>query len=160
VGPALAGKKSRHPLDVACATSHPDRQGDDHDPLLLNGLFTGPELIFDNCPPTIPPTVAKVGVFMLVVEDLMLDTEKYRAFRADKHLKLNPTNIDILALLMARSPAIVSKAEIAAKLWGEDGVERSTGLGTRVHQIRKVVDDGFDFPLVHTVYGVGYQLCK
>jgi DNA-binding winged helix-turn-helix (wHTH) protein len=138
----------------------PDRSTQAPNALLVNGIFTGPELFFDNCLPTIPPTVAKVGVFMLVVEDLMLDTEKYRAFRADKHLKLNPTNIDILALLMARSPEIVSKAEIAAKLWGEEGLEKSTGLGTRVHQIRKVVDDGFDFPLVHTVYGVGYQLRK
>lgn len=97
---------------------------------------------------------------MLVVEDLVLDTGKYRAFRADKRLKLNPTNIDILALLMLRSPAIVSKEEIAKILWGEQGTDKSTGLGTRVHQIRKVVDDGFAYPLVHTVYGVGYQLCK
>ncbi|WP_282368048.1 winged helix-turn-helix domain-containing protein [Pseudomonas sp. PS02290] len=97
---------------------------------------------------------------MLVVEDLVLDTGKYRAFRADKYLKLNPTNIDILALLMLKSPAIVSKEEIAKMLWGEQGTHKSTGLGTRVHQIRKVVDDGFAFPLVHTVYGVGYQLCK
>jgi DNA-binding winged helix-turn-helix (wHTH) protein len=97
---------------------------------------------------------------MLVVEDLLLDTEKYRASRADKHLKLNPTNIDILALLMLRSPEIVSKAEIAEMLWGEQGAYKSSGLGTRVHQIRKALDDGFDFPLLHTVYGVGYQLRK
>lgn len=97
---------------------------------------------------------------MLVVEDLVLDTAKYRALRADKHLRLNPTNIDILALLMLRSPAIVSKQEIAEMLWGDQAPHKSIGLGTRVHQIRKVVDDGFAFPLVHTVYGVGYQLCK
>jgi len=97
---------------------------------------------------------------MLVVEDLVLDTSKYRATRAQRALKLNPTNLDILALLMQRSPGIVSKAEIAEMLWGELGVNKSGGLGTRVHQIRKVVDDGFAFPLVHTVYGVGYQLCK
>lgn len=97
---------------------------------------------------------------MLVVEDLVLDISKYRATRAQKLLKLNPTNIDILALLMMRSPGIVSKEEIAQMLWSELGVNKSGGLGTRVHQIRKVVDDGFAFPLVHTVYGIGYQLRK
>lgn len=97
---------------------------------------------------------------MLVVEDLVLDISKYRATRAQRSLKLNPTNIDILALLMVRSPGIVSKEEIAEMLWGELGVNKSSGVGTHVHQIRKVVDDGFAFPLLHTVYGVGYQLRK
>lgn len=97
---------------------------------------------------------------MLVVEDLVVDTERYRATRGDIHLKLNPTNIEILVLLMRRSPEVVTKEEIAAILWGEDVIKNNNGVGTRVHQIRRIVDSGFAFSLIHTIYGVGYQLCK
>lgn len=97
---------------------------------------------------------------MLIVEDLVLDTERYKATRGDIHLKLNPTNIEILALLMRRSPDVVKKEEIAAILWGEDVIKNTNGVGTRVHQIRKIVDNGFAFSLLHTIYGVGYQLCR
>lgn len=74
-------------------------------------------------------------------------------------LKLNPTNIEILALLMRRSPAVVSREEIATILWG-DALRPLGGVGTRIYHIRRVVDDGFSFPLIHTIHGVGYQLCK
>ncbi|MEX6664224.1 winged helix-turn-helix domain-containing protein [Pseudomonas sp. W2-17] len=123
-------------------------------------IFTAAEPIFDKRLSRIAQRLKRRVLTMLVVEDLVLDTSKYRATRAQRSLKLNPTNIDILALLMLKSPGIVSKEEIAEMLWGQLGVNKSSGVGTRVHQIRKVVDDGFAFPLLHTVYGVGYQLRK
>jgi DNA-binding winged helix-turn-helix (wHTH) protein len=97
---------------------------------------------------------------MLIVEDLMLDTKKLRAFRNDRPLRLNPTNIEILTLLMRRSPGVVRREEISTILWGENVVKNTSGVGTRLHEIRKIVDDGAAFPLVHTIYGIGYQLCR
>lgn len=95
---------------------------------------------------------------ILTVEDLLLNVTQCKVVRDGKPLRLNPTNIEVLALLMRRSPAIVTQSEIAAVLWGDGTLKNKNGVATRIHEIRQVVDIGFDVPLIHTLHGVGYRL--
>ncbi|WP_460043772.1 winged helix-turn-helix domain-containing protein [Pseudomonas sp. S2_H01] len=95
---------------------------------------------------------------ILTVEDLFLNVTQYKVVRDGKPLRLNPTNIEVLALLMRRSPAIVTQSEIAAVLWGDGTLKNKNGVATRIHEIRQVVDIGFEVPLIHTLHGVGYRL--
>jgi len=95
---------------------------------------------------------------ILTVEDLLLNVTQYKVVRDGKPLRLNPTNIEVLALLMRRSPAIVTQSEIATVLWGNGTLKNKNGVATRIHEIRQVVDIGFDVPLIHTLHGVGYRL--
>jgi DNA-binding response OmpR family regulator len=95
---------------------------------------------------------------ILTVEDLLLNVTQCKVVRGGKPLRLNPTNIEVLALLMRRSPAIVTQLEIAAVLWGDGMLKNKNGVATRIHEIRQVVDIGFDIPLIQTLHGVGYRL--
>ncbi|SEP55628.1 Transcriptional regulatory protein, C terminal [Pseudomonas sp. NFACC02] len=95
---------------------------------------------------------------ILTVEDLLLNVTQCKVARGGRPLRLNPTNIEVLALLMRRSPAIVTQSEIAAVLWGNVMLKNKNGVATRIHEIRQVVDIGFDVPLIHTLHGVGYRL--
>ena len=97
---------------------------------------------------------------IIEIDGLVLDSRLYRVAREGQLLTLNPTNIEILALLMRRSPQLVTKEDIAEILWGTRELKNPSGVGTRVHEIRKAVDEGFDEPLVHTVYRKGYLLGK
>jgi DNA-binding response OmpR family regulator len=95
---------------------------------------------------------------ILTIEDLCLNVTQCKVVRGGKPLRLNPTNIEVLALLMRRSPAIVTQSEIAAVLWGDGMLKNKNGVATRIHEIRQVVDVGFEVPLIHTLHGVGYRL--
>ncbi|CAM3838993.1 Response regulator MprA [Pseudomonas reidholzensis] len=96
---------------------------------------------------------------LLVVADLRFDLDTLEVSRADKALKLKPTTRKLLELLMRNSPNIVRRAELEAYLWGKDS-PRTENLRTNIHLLRVIVDKHFDCPLIHTVHGVGYKLCK
>ena len=64
---------------------------------------------------------------------------------------------EILYLLMQRSPAVVRREELEARLWGSDPPQ-SDVLRSHIYALRRVIDRPFDRELLHTVRGYGYQL--
>jgi DNA-binding response OmpR family regulator len=95
----------------------------------------------------------------LEVEDLSLDLDTLEAWRAGKLLKLNPTALKILEILMRKSPAIVRRGELETAVWGDDPPD-SDSLRSHLHLLRQVLDKPFDTPLLQTVRGVGFRLAK
>lgn len=93
----------------------------------------------------------------LQIADLTIYPREHRASRGGYPLKLAPTSWRILLLLARRSPAVVSKAEIAQHVWPDDEVEEGT-LNVHLHQLRKIVDKPFERPLIQTHVGVGLAL--
>jgi DNA-binding response OmpR family regulator len=95
----------------------------------------------------------------LVVEDLQFDPQTLRVTRSGRRIDLPPIPIKILALLMQRSPAVVSREVIEREIWG-DCIPDSDSLRAHLHVLRSAIDRGFDVPLVHTVRGMGYQIAR
>ncbi|MEM9555308.1 MAG: response regulator transcription factor [Acidobacteriota bacterium] len=94
---------------------------------------------------------------ILRVADLELDTDARRVQRAGHSLQVQGAAFDILALLMERSPAVVRREELEARLWGDERPE-SDVLRSYVYALRSAIDKPFDRALLHTVRGHGYQL--
>lgn len=94
---------------------------------------------------------------VLRVGDLTLDTGTLALARAGQALRLPPSPLQLLMLLMRASPAVVHRGRLEEALW-RDSPPDSDSLRTHIHQIRQVVDKPFDAPLLHTVHGIGYQL--
>lgn len=67
--------------------------------------------------------------------------------------------MDLLALLVKRRGALVSREEIAAHLWPEPGlVDVDQGINTAVRRVREVlVDDAIKPRFIETVVGKGYR---
>ena len=99
-----------------------------------------------------------VGKRLLQVHDLSYDLDTLEIRRAGILLKLNPTNLKLLAMLMQKSPSVVSRRELEENLWGED-LPDSDSLRSNIHLLRRSLDKGFEQPLLHTIHGVGFQLC-
>ncbi|WP_213878749.1 response regulator transcription factor [Pseudomonas sp. dw_358] len=95
---------------------------------------------------------------VLQIHDLTFDLDTLEIRRAGQLLKLNPTNLKLLEILMQRSPAVVTRRELENTLWGEDPPE-SDSLRSNIHLLRRALDKSFEAPLLHTVHGVGFQLC-
>ncbi|MGC3891395.1 response regulator transcription factor [Pseudomonas urmiensis] len=96
---------------------------------------------------------------VLVVADLRFDLDTLEVTRGDSVLKLKPTSRKLLELLMQKSPGVVKRTELEARIWGREAAQREN-LRSNIHILRGVIDKGFYSPLLHTVHGLGYQLCK
>ena len=93
----------------------------------------------------------------LQVADLSYDLDTLHVNRGTQTIKLNPIGLKLLAILMQKSPAVVTREALEEALWG-DNCPDSDSLRSHVHQLRQVLDKPFELPLLHTVHGVGYRL--
>ena len=93
----------------------------------------------------------------LKIHDLELDLKTMEVTRAGQSLKLSPTGLQILTILMRRSPELVTREEIERELWG-DLVPDSDVLRSHLYNLRKVIDKPFDVALLETVPSLGLKI--
>lgn len=96
---------------------------------------------------------------LLIVDALRYDLDTLAVSRAGQRIQLAPAALKVLELLMRRSPAVVRREELEGALWG-DSPPDSDSLRSHIHQLRQHIDRPYDYPLLHTVHGVGYRLAR
>lgn len=94
---------------------------------------------------------------VLQVGDLTYDLDTLEVQRAGRAIRLNPTGLKLLALLMQRSPHLIRREALEHALWGDDCPD-SDSLRSHIHQLRQAIDKPFPFPLLQTQHGLGYRL--
>jgi DNA-binding winged helix-turn-helix (wHTH) protein len=97
------------------------------------------------------------GVLVRVeCDDLTFDSDTRQLWRRGKEVALSPKAFELLALLIARRPNAVSKADIRAHLWPDTFVSDSN-LPSLVSEIREAIADRRRKPaLLRTLHGFGY----
>jgi TolB-like protein/DNA-binding winged helix-turn-helix (wHTH) protein/tetratricopeptide (TPR) repeat protein len=100
----------------------------------------------------VTPGVVRFGEFEL-------DLAAYELRRHGRRVKLGRQPMDLLILLVQRPRQLVTRAEIAERLWGPDVfVDVETGLNTAISKVRQALRDTADHPAyVETVAGRGYR---
>ncbi|MGX1675978.1 response regulator transcription factor [Streptomyces sp. NPDC055400] len=89
--------------------------------------------------------------------DLTLDENTREVRRADRLLKLSPTEFRLLSCLLTHPERVFEKAEILQQVWRYDFSGDTRIVDTYVKNLRRKIDR--DAPsLIHTVRGVGYCL--
>jgi two-component system phosphate regulon response regulator PhoB len=95
---------------------------------------------------------------MLEHEDIRLDPESHRVYRADKVLKLGPTEFKLLVTLMERPGRVFSREQLLDLVWGRDIYVDTRTVDVHVGRLRKsLMQHGGGDP-VRTVRGAGYAL--
>lgn len=95
----------------------------------------------------------------LKVGDLVYDLGTMEVTRDNKKLKVSPTGLQILKILMKKSPEIVTKDQLSQQLWG-DLTPDSDVLRSHLYILRKTIDKPFETQLLHTIPGVGLKLSE
>ncbi len=93
----------------------------------------------------------------LQVSDLEYNLNSLIVKRAGTTLKMNPTGLKLLKILMEASPYVVPREELEVKVWGEE-MPDSDSLRVHIHGLRTIIDKPFDKPLIHTRHGIGYHI--
>ncbi|XPV76899.1 MAG: response regulator transcription factor [Desulfovibrio sp.] len=94
---------------------------------------------------------------LLEVGPLVMNLGRKTVQRDGVPIDLNRTGFEILKKLMEVYPNVLSRKELEYALWGED-LPDSDALRSHIYKLRNKVDKAFDFPLIHTVHGVGFRL--
>lgn len=80
-----------------------------------------------------------------------------KVFREERLLILNPTTYAILELLCQKAPDVVTRQEIAERLWQEEDANNDV-LRSHIYQLRNQLDKPFHQPMLVTVPKVGFRL--
>ena len=95
---------------------------------------------------------------VLKVADLELDLNEKIARRGDKRIELTAKEFGLLEYLMRNRGRVVSRIDIAEKVWDIHFDTGTNVIDVYVNFLRKKIDKDFPHKLIHTVIGMGYML--
>ena len=94
----------------------------------------------------------------LSLADLVMDLPARRVHRGDTRLQLTAKEFRFLELLLRRQGRVLSRHEIAEKVWDMNFDGDMNVVEVAVRRLRTKIDVPFERKLLHTVRGMGYIL--
>ncbi|OGT75341.1 MAG: DNA-binding response regulator [Gammaproteobacteria bacterium RIFCSPLOWO2_12_FULL_38_14] len=95
---------------------------------------------------------------ILKIADLVVDTQKHKAFRNNAALLLSAKEFMLLVFFLKRKGEVLSRTLIAEQVWDINFDNDSNAIDVAVKRLREKIDKDFSQKLLHTVRGVGYVL--
>ena len=89
-------------------------------------------------------------------EDLELDLDRKLARRGNATIELTAKEFTLLEYFMRNRGRVLSRNDIAEKVWDVSFDFGSNIVDVYVNFLRKKIDKGFDNKLIHTKVGFGY----
>jgi DNA-binding response OmpR family regulator len=89
---------------------------------------------------------------------LEMDLDAKAVRREGKMLVLTPREFALLEFMMRHPGKVLSKMEIAEKVWDHNFDTGTNVIEVYVNYLRNKVDKGFEQKLIHTQFGQGYVL--
>ncbi len=95
---------------------------------------------------------------ILKVADLELDTHRKAGKRAGKKIDLTAKEYALLEYLLINKGRVVSRADIAEKIWDITFDTGTNVIDVYINFLRKKIDKDHPVKLIHTQIGMGYVL--
>ena len=92
------------------------------------------------------------------VGELYLDLDRKSARRGDKNIELTSKEFTLLEFLMRNKGRVVSRAEIAEKVWEITFDTGTNVIDVYINILRKKIDKDFEHKYIQTRIGLGYCL--
>jgi DNA-binding response OmpR family regulator len=103
--------------------------------------------------------VAKVDVVKEIsYADLCINLERQEVRRNGEPIKLSPKEYNLLVYLVENAERVVSRVEIAEKVWNTHFDTGTNFIDVYINYLRKKMDKNFEVKLIHTKPGVGFIL--
>lgn len=94
----------------------------------------------------------------LEYEDIVLDSETHRVSRANKPLKLGPTEFRLLSTFMEKPGRVWSREQLLDRVWGRDIYVDTRTVDVHIGRLRKALTQYGGGDPLRTVRGAGYAL--
>ncbi|ODS84819.1 MAG: DNA-binding response regulator [Cytophagaceae bacterium SCN 52-12] len=90
--------------------------------------------------------------------DLEVNLDAKTVFRSETKIELTVREFNLLVYLIRNQGRVISKAEIAERVWDMNFDSGTNVIEVYVNYLRKKVDRDFPVKLIHTQFGMGYVL--
>jgi two-component system, OmpR family, phosphate regulon response regulator PhoB len=90
--------------------------------------------------------------------DIELDRQSRRVHRANREIKLGPTEFRLLEFLMQSPGRVFSREQLLDGVWGRDVYVDERTVDVHVGRLRKAINRGRERDPIRTVRGSGYSL--
>jgi two-component system OmpR family response regulator len=95
---------------------------------------------------------------MLRIGDLEIDLLARTARRRGREVELLPREFRLLAYLARNAGQVVSRTMLLQHVWDLHFDPTTNVIDVYVGRVRRKIDSGQDYPLIHTIRGVGFCL--
>jgi two-component system copper resistance phosphate regulon response regulator CusR len=95
---------------------------------------------------------------ILRFSDIEMNLESKEVSRSNKKIDLTPKEFALMEYLIRNHGKVVSKREIAEKVWEINFDTGTNVIEVYVNYLRKKIDRDFPHKLIHTQFGMGYIL--
>jgi two-component system, OmpR family, copper resistance phosphate regulon response regulator CusR len=102
------------------------------------------------------PEIPQEKTNILVAGDLELDLERKVVRRGDAYIDLTAKEFSLLEYFMRNSGRVLSRIDIAEKVWDIKFDFGTNVVDVYVNFLRKKIDKGHDAKMIHTRVGFGY----
>ena len=93
---------------------------------------------------------------ILYIADLKLDPQTITVTRNGKEINLTPKEFKLLYYMMMHSGRVLSRAEIAEKVWETTFDSGTNFIDVYINYLRKKIDRDYIVKLIHTKPGIGF----
>lgn len=93
---------------------------------------------------------------LLTIADLVLNPQTMTANRAGNEINLTPKEFKLLEYMMKNSGRVLSRTEIAEKVWDTIFDTGTNFIDVYINYLRKKIDKDYSTRLIHTKAGVGF----
>lgn len=94
----------------------------------------------------------------LLAGDLQVHLMTHRVTRAGQELNLQPREFRLLVYMMQHKNQVVTRSMLLESVWDYCFDPHTNVIDVQISRLRNKVDKNFDYPLIHTIRGVGYML--
>jgi len=95
---------------------------------------------------------------ILLIDDLELDTRAKRVKRGGVEIRLSAREFMLLELFMKNQGKILSRSEIAEKVWDISFDTGTNVIDVYVNYLRNKIEKEGNRKLIHTIVGMGYMM--
>lgn len=95
---------------------------------------------------------------ILKVADLEMNIDSKKVTRNGKNIQLTAKEFQLLEYFMRNRNRVLSRGDIAEKVWELDFDTRTNVIDVYVNFLRKKIDKDFEQKLIHTQVGMGYVM--
>ena len=94
--------------------------------------------------------------FILKYADIELNLHTKIVKRNGKEIQLTPKELKLLEYMMQNTERVLSRVEIAEKVWETTFDTGTNFIDVYINYLRKKIDKGFETKLIHTKPGLGF----
>ncbi|WP_379548890.1 response regulator transcription factor [Qipengyuania sp. DSG2-2] len=95
---------------------------------------------------------------IILFGDMECHVKARAAYRQGKHIALSPKEFELFRYFMQNGGEVVTRVMLLKDVWNLDFDPQTNVVDVNVGRLRRKLEQGFDSPVLETIWGSGYRL--